>query len=434
MKKSAHPVVGTVGPAVSPAVAAAGGDCCPEYAALSRRGLFAGALALAGVSTVVGSAVVTASPAQAASADSVLVVLSLRGAADGLSLVVPHADPVYYRARPRIAIPSDRLLAKDGMFGLHPSLAPLLPLWDAGKLAAVHATGLPAPNRSHFAAMEEVEDANPGSTTRAGWLNRLIGTDASSSPLQGLSLGGGVMPTSLFGPEPVMSADEIDDVAIPGDDKWDTTGARRRSLHTLWDRDATPLARAMSATFAATAGFAPVRDTADRAGTFPRSDLGRALSEVSRVIRGDVGVEAITVDQGDWDMHSGLGTLGWGRMLDNADDLASSVAAFFADLGPMADKVTLVALSEFGRRVVENSNHGLDHGYGNVMFVAGAGVKGGAYYGNWPGLSAELDSDLLVTTDYRSVLSEVVASRFGASTASVFPGFSRERVGVMVGL
>jgi uncharacterized protein (DUF1501 family) len=151
------------------------------------------------------------------------------------------------------------------------------------------------------------------------------------------------------------------------------------------------------------------------------------------VIRGDVGVKVITVDQGDWDMHAGIGSLQWGRMLENATDLASSVAAFFTDLGPLADKVTLVALSEFGRRVVENANSGLDHGYGNAMFLAGAGVVGGRYHGTWPGLTDELDADLLVTTDYRTVLAEVVASRFGVSTSTVFPGFAYHPLGVMQG-
>jgi uncharacterized protein (DUF1501 family) len=132
-------------------------------------------------------------------------------------------------------------------------------------------------------------------------------------------------------------------------------------------------------------------------------------------------------------MHSGLGDLSWGQMLENATEMSAAIAAFFADLGALGDQVTLVALSEFGRRVQENINMGLDHGYGNVMMVAGAGVKGG-YYGTWPGLTNELDSDLLVTTDYRSVLAEVVAGRFGVSTASVFPGFVREPVGVMLGV
>ena len=410
------------------------GACCGEFRSVSRRGLFAGALALAGTTTAIGSAVVTASPASAASTDSVLVVLSLRGAADGLSLVVPHGDPVYYQARPRLAIPSSRLLAKDAMFGLHPSLAPLLPLWESGTLAAVHATGLPAPNRSHFAAMEEVEDANPGSTVRQGWLNRLIGTDRGGSPLQGFNVGGGVIPGALFGDEAVMSAASIDDVRIPGDDQWVPKDERKRSLHTLWDSHPGPLGKAMRSTFAALADFQPVKATADNEDRYPNSDLGRALATVARVVRGDVGVQVLTVDQGDWDMHSGLGTLEWGQMLQNADDLASSVAAFMDDLGSQRSKVTLLVLSEFGRRTVENDNYGLDHGYGNAMFVAGAGVKGGSVHGRWPGLTLDDDADLLVTTDYRSVLAEIVSTRFGASTATVFPGFTPAPVGVMTSL
>jgi uncharacterized protein (DUF1501 family) len=410
--------------------------CCAEYAALSRRGLLTGALALAGSTTLIGSAVVQAAAASATPASSVLVVLSLRGAADGLSLVVPHADPVYYQARPRLAIPADRLLVRDGMFGLHPALAPLVPLWNAGRLAAVHATGLPSPNRSHFAAMEEVEDSDPGSSQRVGWLNRLIGTQGGRSPLKGLNLASGTVPASLYGAEPVMSAGDLKSVRIAGDDDNDPTSARRRALRTLWDQDPSPLGRAMRSTFESVGDFEPVAATSPRptnGAKYPDSDLGRAMSAVARVVRGNVGVEAITVDQGDWDMHAGLGTADGGRMLRNAGDFGSSVAAFFKDLGRLGDKVTLVALSEFGRRVVENANMGLDHGYGNVMFVAGAGVRGG-YHGTWTPLEKKPDSDVLVTTDYRSVLSEVVASRFGASPATVFPGFpDRQPVGVMTG-
>ena len=408
--------------------------CCDEFARMSRRSLLGGAAALAGAATILGSAAITTSAAAITPATSVLVVLSLRGAADGLSLVVPHADPVYYEARPGIAVPADRLLASDAMFGLHPEMAPLLPLWNAGRLAAVHATGLPLPNRSHFSAMEEVEDADPGSDVRSGWLNRLIGTDPSRSPLQGFDVGGGVVPTSLYGEQPVMSAGDVDRVRIPGDDKWDTTGGRRRSLHTLWDDQTGPLGNAMRSTFGALDNFTPAREAASHADSYPSTDLGRALAEVARVIRGNVGVEVVTVDQGDWDMHSDLGGAERGWMVNNVRDLAKSLAAFLGDLGDQASKVTVVTISEFGRRVVENASRGLDHGYGNVMLVAGAGVKGGKYYGSWPGLTADDDADLLVTTDYRSVLAEVVATRFGASTAAVFPSFQPESVGVMTSL
>jgi uncharacterized protein (DUF1501 family) len=197
------------------------------------------------------------------------------------------------------------------------------------------------------------------------------------------------------------------------------------------------MAKAMSATFRAVEDFEPVRQTSTEpanGASYPDNDLGRAMREVARIVKGDVGVEVVTVDQGDWDHHTGLGTLEWGRMRRNAGDLGRSIAAFFQDLGAKAGNVTLVTISEFGRRVQENANNGLDHGYGNVMLLAGAGVVGGKYYARWPGLTNEVDSDLLVTTDYRSVLGEVVSTRFGASTAAVFPGFQPEPVGVMTSL
>ena len=401
----------------------------------SRRGLFRGA-ALAGATAAFGSTIVTfdRSPAAAATgkADAVVVVVSLRGAADGLSLVVPHADPVYYQARPTISIPAEALIARDGFFGMHPSLAPLLPLWEAGKLAAVHATGLPVVNRSHFSAMEELEDADPGSTARVGWLNRMIGAEPGRNTLEGVAVGNAI-PTSLLGPEPVMSFPDLDAASVAGADAFDRGGTRMRSLYAQWQRSTSPMAVGFRSALEAVTDLGPAKAQPDRSRSYPPSGLGDALSSVARTLRADLGVSAVTVDSGSWDMHTGLGGPASGRMQRNAADLALGIAAFFADLGPVADKVTLVTISEFGRRVQENANAGLDHGWGNVMFVAGAGVKGGQYYGTWPGLQNTLDADLAVTTDYRSVLAEIVAARTTASTAAVFPGFQRERVGVMVG-
>jgi uncharacterized protein (DUF1501 family) len=409
--------------------------CCEEYARLSasRRGLLKGAL-LAGSTTMIGEAVMsTAAAVPGRTARAVLVVLSLRGAADGMSLVVPHGDPVYYEARPRIAIPQASLIGADGFFGMHPALAPLMPLWSSGKLGWVHASGLPAPNRSHFSAMEELEDAEPGSATRTGWLNRLIGLpDGETSPTQALNIGTGVPPASLGGPAPYMNASSVDDIRLAGAGK-DRNDKRRRSLDTMWRQERTPLGDATRRAFSVVQTFERInRSAAKTTAPYPKGDLGKAFANAARVIRGNIGVEVITIDHGKWDMHSGLGDLTWGQMLENATEMSQAVAAFFTDLGLLADNVTLVALSEFGRRVQENVNVGLDHGYGNVMMLAGAGVKGG-YYGKWPGITNELDSDLLVTTDYRSVLAEVVSSRFGVSSASVFPGFVREQVGVMLG-
>src|SRR3954453_3930962 len=231
--------------------------CCEEYAALartSRRHLLRGAL-VAGTTTVIGDAVMsTAAAAPGRTARAVLVVLSLRGAADGMSLVVPHGDPVYYQARPKIAIPQDQLIGADGFFGMHPALAPLMPLWSTGKLGWVHASALPAPNRSHFSAMEELEDAAPGSTTRTGWLNRLIGLpDSTTSPLQAINIGTGVPPASLGGPAPYMNASRLEDIRLAG--AKDRNDRRRRALDTMWGKQRTPLGDATRRAFSVVQTF-----------------------------------------------------------------------------------------------------------------------------------------------------------------------------------
>jgi uncharacterized protein (DUF1501 family) len=408
---------------------------CEEFGSLSRRGFLRGSLAVGAAATTAayGTAFTQTAYAATRSAPSVLVVLSLRGACDGLNLVVPHADPAYYAARPHIAIPSSTLLAKDGMFGLHPKLAPLLPLWNAGKMAAVHATGLPMPNRSHFAAMEELEDADPGSTERIGWLNRLLGRDSYDNPLQALQIGSAIPPTSLYGPQAVAAMNQVSSVSLTGQDGTLAAG-RTKSLQTIWGGAAGALGSGARAALQMVNDFGPVRATSAtpaNGAVYPDNDLADALKAAARTIRADVGAEVITVDHGSWDMHAGLGTLDWGEFIGRTEELATSLAAFFADLGSLADKVTLVTLSEFGRRVKENGSYGLDHGHGSVMLLLGAGVKGGKYYGQWPGLTNSAEADLLVTRDYRSVLSEVVTSRFGVTPAQVFPGVPLEQIGAM---
>jgi uncharacterized protein (DUF1501 family) len=397
------------------------------------RGLTLAGATAAG--TAVHGSAFTSTAYAATPVDRVVVLLSMRGACDGLSLVVPHGDPAYYAARPSIAVPSDRLLAKDAFFGLHPALAPLLPWWQSGSMAAVHAAGLPAPNRSHFSAMEELEDADPGSSARVGWLNRLVGRNGTTSPIEAIQYGGGVPTTALVGPEPTLTTADTDSVSLSG--YWDdvSEARRRAALERMWADVPGPLAAGARHAFDVVDEFAPVRagaGPANGAAYPPGSDLGAALASAARTIRADVGAEVIAVDHGSWDHHTWIGQPDNGNLRRMADEFALSVAAFLTDLGPLAAKVTVVTVSEFGRRVKENANQGLDHGYGNVMFLLGAGVKGGRYYGTWPGLTNAADADLLVTTDYRSVLSEVVTKRLGASSAVVFPGFTPSPVDALL--
>lgn len=416
------------------------GGCCSEYASTRRgflRNLTAAAGATAGA-TMFGSAFLQttfSSPAEAATGGNVLVVLSLRGGADMLSLVVPHADAGYYRARPNLAVPRPSLICRDDMFGLHPALAPLTGMWERRQLAAVTAVGLPVPNRSHFDAMERVEDANPGDRERTGWLNRMIGLDGSASPTQGTHVGSGMVPTSLYGREAALATASIDQISLAGP----SGAARAEALRQVWSGTGGDLGRSARSALDTARRFKGVAGTGYRpanGASYPDGDLGDALKESARLVKAGLGVKAITVDYGSWDMHANLGQVGSANptsMHEMADGLAKGLNAFFTDLGAAAGRVTLVTLTEFGRRVAENGSRGLDHGWGNAMLVMGGGVRGGRYYGSWPGLgSAALsDGDLAVTTDYRSVLAEVLRKRFNASIATVFPGFQPENVGVM---
>jgi uncharacterized protein (DUF1501 family) len=375
--------------------------------------------------------------AETGQASNILVVLSQRGGADGLSLVVPYKDPVYYEVRPTIGIPNSQLLQKNGTFGLHPKLAPLEPLWVSGKMAAVHAVGLAVPNRSHFAATIEVEEADPGSPGRIGWLNRMIGMTDPGSMHSAVQIGESVPATDIYGPQTTLSTTDISKVKIYGPPN--AMPQRMDALNYTWDHTAGPIGQAGRDAMVTASEWGPVlaSDAQPQNGAvYPAgSELGDALAQSARLIRADVGAEVITIDHSSWDMHTDIGTLDDGDMREMADELAKSMAAFFTDLGSLGAKVTMVTISEFGRRIAENGGAGTDHGWGNSMFVLGAGVKGGDVYAkDWPGLSDTDEGDLKVTTDYRSVLYEVVKTQFpDVSLAKMFPGFAPERVGVMLG-
>ena len=372
---------------------------------------------------------------------NVLVVISLRGGIDGLGMVVPHGDPGYYDARPRIGVSPGSLVAKDGFFGLHPSMRPLAWLYESGELAAVHAVGLERPNRSHFLAMEEVEDADPGSSVRRGWVNRMIGLDGVSQPTEAVHINGTVVPTMLVGPAPTLSATKLDGFQLPGaTDKW--ADNRRAQLATVWGGASGSLGTAGRAALKVASRLGPVADQTYRPQngaaypqTWPGAPLGEALRDTAQLIRADVGAEIISVDYGSWDIHSQYGNEDAGQMQSMVSGFAQSVDAFMRDLGPaLRSRVTVVTISEFGRRVAENGSRGLDHGWGNMMLLMGGGVKGGQYYGKWPWLRPTTmeDGDLKVTTDYRNVLGEVITRRFpDRSISKVFPGLKYAPLGVM---
>jgi uncharacterized protein (DUF1501 family) len=363
-------------------------------------------------------------------------VLSLRGGFDGLSAIVPAGDPAYYSARPDIAVPKSRLIGGSTSFGLHPALAPLLPFWKAGTFGAVHAVGQRAPNRSHFSAMEELERAAPGTSVRTGWLDRMLGGLGATSPFNGVSVGSMMPARALAGPAPALGMKSINEFVMDGDETGQPMAATLKTLYAgapaLLGQ---PAGQVMSSLATAKTLAAKAYQPANGA-VYPDDTLGRALRDVARLIKGKAGLMTACVDSGDWDIHENLGAAEPGkRMHDKLAQLAAALAAFATDLGSTGMKrVTLVTVSEFGRRVRQNGSNGLDHGYGNAMMLLGGGVVGGKVHGRWPGLGERhlVDGDLAVTTDYRAVIGEILHKRCGlANTRSVFPTLRTTTSGVV---
>lgn len=420
------------------------GHSCPDFRMSRRRML--------GTSLAVGGGLATAQMfgdafrqvVYGAEPDgNVVVVLSFRGGADGLSIVVPRGDDWdnLKAWRPNIAVPEAQLLGTDSRFGLHPSLQPLMDMWNAGSFGAVHSVGLPVPNRSHFDAMVEIEDADPGSAARVGWINRVVGLDAAANPEDCISLGATLLPTSMIGPASALGAYRIADLQIA--DLGTAAATRRQSLSQMWSTSGTSLGGGVRVAVKSVERLSSLVENADDEvhdhwddPTYPEGPLKSVLANTAALIRANLGTRMIAIDYGDWDMHEGLGASDSGWMHDHLGHFAASLKAFFDDLGTAASRVTVVTISEFGRRVEENGSGGIDHGYGNAMLLLGAGVKGKQVHGAWPGLAEnELeDGDLAVRQDYRSVLWEVMASRFSdisGRRAEVFPGFTPEPIGSM---
>jgi uncharacterized protein (DUF1501 family) len=420
------------------ASAAADEACGCDGFRLSRRGFLGGAAGLAALGMVNGLGPLgTTSMAFADSSydGDVLVVVSLRGGCDGLSAVVPIGDPNYTPNRPNIGIPQSQLFQLDSTFGLNKALAPLESLWSSGQLGFVHAVGQVDPTMSHFEAMEEMERAAPTSDVRTGWIGRMAGVTGAGTPFAATSIGPATQPSSMDANYPVTAMQSLGNFSLDGVGdsadaaNWHATLTALQSGGPATVK--TPAAETLSALTTAATLSSGTYQPANGA-SYPNNDVGNSLANLAQLIKAGVGLRVAAIDCGNWDMHVGLGdpTSGW--MYGNLTGLGQALAAFATDLGTAMSGVNLVTLSEFGRRVQENDSGGLDHGHGNVMFMLGGGINGGSVYGDWPGLA---DSDLVLgnlkgTTDYRTVIAEILEKRCGVSTSSVFPGLSGTRLGV----
>jgi len=395
-----------------------------------------------GALAIVGTAAVPAFLRRAASGATApgtrrkcLVVIFQRGAADGLNIVVPHGEPAYYAMRPSIHIPRPSVIDLDGFFGLHPAMSPLEPLWSQKQLAIVHAAGSPDPTRSHFDAQDFMESGTPGVAREDGWLNRALHSLPDSHPALRAVAMGPSMPRILSGSEPVIAINQLHDftivngngnAAVQNSFEAMYAGSVDAALHASAQETFEALKMLQSAN---PAQYSPAAHA-----NYPQGRFGGSLKQLAQLIKANLGVEIAFADIGGWDHHVNEGSTE-GQLANVLRDFSQSLAAFWTDLGDLAEDTVVVTVSEFGRTAGENGNRGTDHGHANVMLVMGGPVRGGRVYGRWPGLDPSQlyeGRDLALTTDFRRVLGEAVYRHLGnRDLESVFPGFDSRSQGFL---
>src|SRR6202451_4464490 len=363
-----------------------------------------------------------------------LVVIFQRGAADGLNIVVPHAEPQYYAMRPSINIPRKSVIDLDGFFGLHPAMASFQPLWQQRHLAIVHAAGSPDPTRSHFDAQDFMESGTPGvKVTDDGWLNRSLHAmpdPAQASAFRAIALGPS-LPRILSGSEPAVAMNNINDFSVGG--RGPKPSPIAATFEAMYDHSSDSVLHGTGEeTFDAVKMLKaadPGKYTPAPGANYPKGRFGDSLRQLAQLIKANLGVQVAFADIGGWDHHVNEGSTE-GQIANVLGDFSQSLSAFWTDLGDLADDTVVVTMSEFGRTARENGNRGTDHGHANVMFVMGGPVHGGRVYGRWPGLDQSQlyeGRDLALTTDFRQVIGEAVARHMSnKNLATVFPGFDSQ--------
>jgi len=404
--------------------------------AISRRYfLKSGGIAMLGMASL-PSFLQRAVAATASPNKKKMVVLFQRGAMDGLNVVVPFAEPNYYSLRPTIAIPApnrggaDAAIDLDGFFGLHPSLQPLQPLFKNGQLAIVQAVGSPDPSRSHFDAQDFMESGTPGvKATEDGWLNRAMQSipEENSSPFRAVAFGP-YLPRTLQGSAPAVSIPDLKQFKMYGPQQTVEGGFEAMYAQTV-DQALRGVGQETFEAIDQLKKINPDSYQPENGAQYPTSRFGKSLQEIAELLKADVGLEVAFLDSGGWDHHVNEGGV-QGQLSNLLRDLGQGIAAFNQDMGDRMSDVVFVSMSEFGRTAHENGNRGTDHGHANCMFVMGGEVKGGKVYTRWPGMGeGQLHDgrDLAVTTDYRSVLGEIMSKHLGGRNLNaVFPGFAND--------
>jgi len=367
---------------------------------------------------------------------TILVVLQMAGGNDGLNMVVPYADDIYYRSRPKLGLPADKVLKLNSYAGLNGKLTGLKALFDEGHLSVVQGVGYPNPNRSHFRSTEIWQTASDADRNESeGWLGRYFDNCcAGADPTVGVAIGeempqafAAKTPTGITFSQPEqfrwrpsekvegrMSAEESFFRQLNGSDGGEETlltASEGGSIGAIPGKSKTDLSTidflqrtALDAQLSSDKILAIARKYESNV-PYPQGRLAASLSMIARMIAGGLPTRVYYVSQGGFDTHAGQ-VNAHERLMGELNDALSAFATDLKQQGNF-DRVLLITFSEFGRRLVENANGGTDHGAAAPMFIVGGAVKPGLF-GKYPSLS-DLDyGDLKFNTDFRSVYGTVL--------------------------
>lgn len=408
---------------------------------IKSAGLAMFGVGLGGVPNFIARAVAQQKSTLPYKKNNVLVCIFQRGAMDGLMAVTPFTDQYLQSARPTLfmeASSKGQLIDLDGRFGLHPGFSSFAPLFKERQLAIVHGMGSPNNTRSHFDAQDYMESGTPfHKGTSSGWLNRAVGLlGHEASPFQAVSLTSS-LPRSLYGENPALAISNLNDFALARGAK--NMNLTAQSFEELYDQTTQDLLRETGKESFEAIEMLQKSDVKNYKPTngvaYPNSPLGNSLKQIAQLIKMDVGLEVAFAESGGWDTHFNQGT-DKGTFARNASDLSNSIAAFWSDLEVEQDRITVMTMTEFGRTVKQNGTGGTDHGRASCMFILGNHLKGGQVHGTIKPLAIEnLEDgrDLPVTTDFRSVFSEVADKHLSlANDAQLFPDWKGSKIGVMI--
>jgi len=344
----------------------------------------------------------------------ILVVIQLDGGNDGINTVVPFADEGYAKCRRVLRLAREQLVKVNDSVGLHPAMGDAGQLLESQRLAIVQAVGYSNPSRSHFESMAiwHTARSDPEERGGLGWIGR--GLDEGRQPVSGVPaavfVGGGQMPIALHGRRSVASGltRPEDFVLAPAV----RPGATGLGAEPKQDDLLAFVRRSALDGYATADRMAEVVRAADSGARYPATELGKQMGLMARLIKGGIGTRVYYARQPGYDTHAGQS----GTHAALLRKLFGALKAFLDDLAvaKLAERVTVLAFSEFGRTIQENGSAGTDHGTAGPLFLAGPCVKPGLV-GTMPKL---LDpdpkhADLRVGLDFRRVYAAVLEDWLG---------------------